>query len=145
MLLPEKFEFTYVMEASTPPLILYFGWAKFLFLVVLAITAIFHLGFGCYCPNPVTQSNPYMVLKLKAESNASKSDPKEMKIIRYRKWNVQHFTDKQQCREAVWTWLCHPYGIRLPNVHHTVCGEILVQHTCYWEAGCAVGCSQHSW
>lgn len=48
-----------------------------------------------------------MVLKLKAESNASKSDPKEMKIIRYRKWNVQHFADKRGCLDLAVPSLRH--------------------------------------
>lgn len=65
--LPGKFEITHVMGASTPPLTLYLGWTKLFFLVVLAITATSHLGFGCHCPNPITQSNPYVVLKLKPE------------------------------------------------------------------------------
>ena len=67
MPLPGKFEISHVMEASTPPLKLYFGWTKLFFLVVLTITATFHLGFGRHCPNLITQSNPYMVLKLKPE------------------------------------------------------------------------------
>lgn len=94
MLLPGKFEITYVMEASTHPLKLYFGWSKLLFLVVFAITAIFRVGFGCHFPKPITQSNPYMVLKLKPESSPSKSDQKGMKIICCGKWNVQNCTDK---------------------------------------------------
>lgn len=108
MLLPGKFEITHVMEASTPPLKLYFGWSKLLFLVVLAITAIFHLSFGCHFPNPITQSNPYVVLKLNPESSTSNPDPKEMKITPCRKRNVPNCTDKQWCRKAVWTWPRHP-------------------------------------
>lgn len=121
------------MEASTPPLKLYFGWSKLLFLVGLAITPIFHLGFGCHCPNPITPSNPYRVLKLNPKSSTSEPDPKEMKITPCRKWNVQNCSDKQWCRKAVWTWPCHPYSIRLPRAHHTVCGELLVWHMCHWE------------
>lgn len=56
------------MEASTPLLKLHFQWTKLFLLDVLAIVAALHLGSGHCCPNSITQSNPYMVLKLIPEA-----------------------------------------------------------------------------